>query len=316
MEFFKRENRNYQFAISFFQERLSDKTCHLATGHDVVCVFVNDTLSSSVIDTLHAMGIKQLALRSTGYNHVDLRAAKGKLCVVRVPDYSPYSVAEHTVAMMLTLNRKIHKAYAQIKENNFSIEHLLGFDMHGKTVGIIGSGRIGKQVIAILKGFGMNVIAYDVLPKEVEKAGCAYSSLDALLQKSDIISLHCPLTPDSFHMINAVSLAKMKKGVMIINTARGALIDTKALIASLKTQQVGAAGLDVYEEEGAYFFEDLSDTFLNDDTLARLQTFPNVLITSHQGFFTLEAMESIAKTTLENISLFFSGQPPQNVISE
>lgn len=314
-EFFTLANKQFHFEITYFKEHLTLDTCDLAQGHDVISVFVNDSISAEMITKLHQQGVKLIALRSTGFNHVDLKAAKGKIPVVRVPEYSPYAVAEHAVALMLALNRKIPQAYWRVKNNNFSITGLLGFDMHGKTAGVIGAGRIGQQVIKILQGFGMKVIAYDIDPKQVEKSHCPFASLDALYKESDIISLHCPLTPDNHHMINQMSLSKMKNGVMLINTGRGGLIDTQALIEALKTGRIGSVGLDVYEEESHYFYEDLSNTFIGDEMLARLQTFPNVLITSHQGFFTREALSNIARTTLENIKIFASGKPLQNEIT-
>ncbi|MGE5195871.1 MAG: 2-hydroxyacid dehydrogenase [Anaerolineae bacterium] len=315
-EFFTLANKHFQFEIKYFDAHLNLDTCSLAQNYDAISIFVNDTLSAEMIDRLHHQGVKLIALRSAGFNHVDLKAAKGKIHVVRVPDYSPYAVAEHAIAMMLTLNRKIYRAYWRVRDNNFNIDGLLGFDMHGKTAGVIGVGRIGQQVIKILQGFGMKVIAYDIDPKQVEKARCPFAPLDTLYRDSDIITLHCPLTPDNLHMINRDSLPKMKQGVMLINTGRGGLIDSRALIDALKTNKVSAAGLDVYEEESRYFYEDLSQTFISDDVLARLQTFPNVLITSHQGFFTREALYNIAMTTLENIKVFCEGKPLQNEISD
>jgi D-lactate dehydrogenase len=288
----------------------------LTKGFDAVCAFVNDKLSGHVIDTLYKNGIKFVALRSAGYNNVNLKSAYLKVHIARVPAYSPYAVAEHTVALMLSLNRKIHKAYNRTRDNNFSINGFLGFDMKGKTIGVIGTGRIGRTVINILKGFGVNIVAYDYVPdkKYAKATGIKYVKLNELFKVSDIITLHCPLSRQTDHLINAEAIKKMKKGVMIINTGRGRLIDTKALINGLKTKKVGYAGLDVYEEEDKYFFEDFSGDVLGDDTLARLLTFSNVLITSHQGFFTKEAIENIAKDTIQNLDDYFAGAPLKNEI--
>lgn len=306
-DFFTRQNGNYQYDIKFFPSRLTSDNVALTQGFDVVCAFVNDTLNAEVIGALHQNGIQLIALRSAGYNHVNLEAVYKKIHVVRVPAYSPYAVAEHAVALMLTLNRKTHKAYYRTRDNNFTINGLLGFDMHKKTAGVIGTGLIGRKVIDVLKGFGMEVLAYDLFPDPdyAKKCGIRYVDLDGLYSKSDIITLHCPLTPDNVHMIHAGSIAKMKDGVMIINTGRGKLINTVDLIAGLKSGKIGSAGLDVYEEETEYFFEDWSGSVVDDDVLARLTTFPNVLITSHQGFFTQEALTNIAHTTLENVRLYF-----------
>ncbi len=287
-EFFDLINKNYNFDIKYFANHLNNETSYLTKEFNVVCAFVNDILSSEVLDVLVNNEIKLIALRCAGYNNVDLKAVFGKIHVVRVPAYSPHAVAEHTVALILSLNRKIHRAYYRVRDNNFSISGLIGFDLYEKTAGIIGTGKIGKIVIEILKGFGMNMLAYDLYPDKqyAQKIGFSYVNLDNLYGNSDIISFHCPLTPENAYMINSESIASMKDGVMIINTGRGGLIDTKALIYGLKTKKIGAAGLDVYEEETDYFFEDFSTSFINDDILARLLTFPNVLITSHQGFFT------------------------------
>lgn len=298
------------FSINYIETRLSRATVALAEGASVVCIFVNDTADAAIIDELYKRGVKLIALRSAGYNNVDFRSAYGKVHVVRVPAYSPNAVAEHAVALMLSLNRKIYKAYDRTRDGNFSIQGLLGFDMAEKTAGIIGTGAIGKVMIKILKGFGMQVLAYDVKPDPdlSAKEGFSYVALDELYKRSDIISLHCPLTKETFHMINGQSLGMMKKGVMIINTGRGKLIDTKALIEALKDLRVGYAGLDVYEEESEYFFEDRSGEVLSDDVLARLLTFPNVLVTAHQGFFTREALSNIASITLKNIDDFMNNR--------
>lgn len=314
-EFFEIANNQYQFDIQYFEEPLNLETCLLARGFDVVCVFVNDPVTAAIVEILYREGVKLIALRSTGYNHVDLEAASGKITIVRVPEYSPHAVAEFAVGLMLSLNRKIHHAYSRVRDNNFSITGLMGFDMVNKTAGVIGAGRIGKVVIEILKGFGMKVIAYDALPEQVRMAGCPFADLDTLYRESDIITLHCPLTPESTHMINSTSIAKMKKGVMIINTGRGGIVNSLDLVQALKTGKVGAAGLDVYEEEADYFYKDLSLTMIDDDTLARLLSFPNVLITSHQAFFTQEALTGIASITLENVKEFFEGKSLKNEIS-
>jgi len=308
-EFFNAENESFHFELKFLKNHLNPDTCTLAKGYDVVCAFVNDDIKSPVIDCLVKGGTELIALRCAGYNNVDLKYIFGKLHVVRVPEYSPYAVAEHAVSLMMTLNRKTHKAYSRVRDNNFTISGLMGFDMFGKTAGIIGTGRIGKVLINILKGFGMRILAYDMRPDNdyAAKTGVEYVPLDKIYEQADIISLHCPLTKETQYLINDESMKKMKKGVMIINTGRGKLIDTKALIDNLKNGHIGSAGLDVYEEESDYFFEDFSASFISDDVLARLITFPNVLITSHQGFFTREALENIAATTLGNIKDFFDG---------
>lgn len=315
-EFFDEVNKDYGFQIKYYSSRLNSDTANLSKGFDVVCAFVHDTLDASTIDILKQNGIGLVALRSAGYNNVDLRAAFGNIHVVRVPAYSPHGVAEHAVALMLSLNRKIHRAYFRSRDGNFSINGLLGFDMYGKTAGVIGTGSIGKVVIDILKGFGMDVLATDNNPDKeyAEKVGFRYAGLSGLYEKSDIITLHCPLTPETRYMINEESIASMKDGVMIINTGRGELIKTEALIESLKSGKIGYAGLDVYEEETEYFFEDFSSSMISDDTLARLLTFSNVLITAHQGFFTKEALYNITKTTLENIKEYFEGGYLKNEI--
>ncbi|OGW79964.1 MAG: hydroxyacid dehydrogenase [Omnitrophica bacterium RIFCSPLOWO2_12_FULL_44_17] len=300
-------NKNFGFNITYFAPHLTPETVSLAKGFDVVCVFVNDMLNQDVIGQLFQNGIKLIAFRAAGYNNVDLKAALNKIHIVRVPAYSPHAVAEHAVALMMSLNRKIHKAYYRTRDNNFSIQGFLGFDMAEKTAGVIGTGKIGKVLIKILKGFEMRVLAYDLFPDEKFRSeiGFEYVGLDQIFRESDIISLHCPLSKETYHLINQGNIAKMKDGVMIINTGRGRLIDTRALIEGLKRGKIGNAGLDVYEEEGEYFFEDFSAAGIADDTLARLLTFPNVLITSHQGFFTREALHSIAETTLSNIKDYF-----------
>lgn len=309
-------NKHYGFDIHYFNARLNQKTAGLACGFDVVCIFVHDVVNAEIIEILKRVKVKLIALRCAGYNNVNLKAAHGALRVVRVPAYSPSAVAEHAVALMLSLNRKTHRAYYRIRDGNFTINGLLGFDMHGKTAGIIGTGRIGRCLVTIVKGFGMKVLACDEHVDEAyaKEAGITYVDLPALYSQSDIISLHCPLTPKTRHMINAKTIALMKDGIMLINTGRGELINTKALIGGLKSGKIGAAGLDVYEEEGEYFFEDFSALMISDDVLARLLTFPNVLITSHQGFFTKEALFNIATTTFENIAEFFKGSTLKNEV--
>lgn len=316
ISFFDNENLNFNYYIKYYKNKLNIDTVFQSKGYDVICAFVNDQITKEVADVLYDYGIKLIALRCAGYNNVDLKAVYGKIHVVRVPSYSPYAVAEHAVALILTLNRKIHKAYYRTRENNFNIDGLLGFDLYGKTAGIIGVGQIGKVMIQILKGFGMRVLAYDRHPDYdfANKLQFDYVDLDTLYKESDIISLHCPLTKETYHLINKESINKMKDGVMIINTGRGQLINTKDLIAALKAHKIGYAGLDVYEEESEYFFEDFSNEIISDDVLARLLTFPNVIITSHQAFFTKEALKNIAYTTLANIKDFFNEQKLQNEI--
>lgn len=313
---FEDVNKNYKYEIKYFKDHLTIDTVSLIKGYNVVCVFVNDVLSKEVIDILLSEKIELIALRCAGYNNVDLNAAFKRVHTVRVPAYSPHAVAEHTVALMLALNRKIHKAYNRIRDNNFTINGFLGFDMYGKTAGVIGAGKIGRVLVKILRGFDINVLVYDYLKDESfeKETGCRYADLDTLYKESDIISLNCPLTKETFHMINSESIKKMKDQVMIINTGRGQLIDTKALITGLKSGKIGSAGLDVYEEESEYFFEDFSQSVINDDILARLLTFNNVIITSHQAFFTKEALANIAKTTLDNIKDYFDGKPLINEI--
>lgn len=307
--FFEGANKNYGYEIKYYKGHLNSETALFTDGYDVVCAFVNDVIDKNVINILDKNGVKLIALRCAGYNNVDLKAAYGTIHVLRVPGYSPYAVAEHAVALMLSLNRKTHRAYYRTRDGNFSINGLLGFDMYRTIAGVIGTGKIGKCLIDILKGFGMGILAYDTHADEkyALKKGIEFVSLQKLYAESDIISLHCPLTRETHRLINKESISQMKKGVMIINTGRGDLVNTKDLIKGLKTGQIGSAGLDVYEEESDYFFEDFSSTMISDDVLARLMTFPNVLITSHQGFFTKEALSNIASTTLDNIKEFFDG---------
>lgn len=315
-EAFNNANRQHQFDIRYYRYHLNPETAYLAKEAQAVCAFVNDEISKEVIEILRQQDIRVIALRSAGYNNVDLKAAYEKIHVLRVPAYSPYAVAEFTMALILALNRNIHKAYYRIRDNNFTINGLMGFDMYGKTAGVIGTGKIGKALINILKGFGMKIIAHDKYPDRefAETMGIEYVDLPGLYSQADIISLNCPLTKETYHLINADSIAKMKEGVMIINTGRGHLIDTRALIEGLKRGKIGSAGLDVYEEESKYFFEDFSNQVISDDVLARLLTFNNVLITSHQGFFTREALHNIAATTLQNIQDFFEDKPLKNEI--
>ncbi|TCT13812.1 D-lactate dehydrogenase [Natranaerovirga pectinivora] len=303
-QIFEAMNKEYNLEFTFYESRLTARSVLLAKGFDVVCVFVRDEVTKIVIDQLAEYGVKMIALRCAGYNNIDFAALNNRLKVVNVPAYSPYAVAEFTVGMMLTLNRKIHKAYNRTRDMNFSLNGLLGFDMHNKTVGIIGTGKIAKVLIQILKGFGCQVIAYDIVEDEKSAAslGYQYTTLDELYKKSDIISLHCPLTKETEYLINEDTISKMKDGVMIINTGRGKLIHTIDLIEALKEKKVGSAGLDVYEEEEEYFYEDYSERVITDDVLTRLLGFPNVLITSHQAFFTKDALLNITTTTLDSIN--------------
>ena len=303
---FDKVNEKYNYDIRYYKGHLNPNNVVLTQDTDVVCIFVNDT----------ANGVKLLALRCAGFNNVDLKAAKGKLPVVRVPAYSPYAVAEYSLALMLSLNRKIHRAYWRTRDGNFSLNGLMGFDMHGKTIGIIGTGKIARILIRLLKGFGMRILAYDLYPdmKFAGEEGISYVSLDELYRESDIISLHCPLTDQTKYMIDKDSIDKMKEGVMIINTGRGQLINTNDLIEGLKEKKIAAAGLDVYEEEGEYFYEDKSDKIIDDDVLARLLSFNNVIVTSHQAFFTKEALHNIAETTLQNIEDFRCHRPLVNEV--
>lgn len=315
-EFISKHNKDYGFEIKFYETKLKSETVGLARGFDAVCAFVNDTIDKPVADALMNMGIQFIALRSAGYNNVDLKAVYKKIHVARVPAYSPYAVAEHAIALIMSLNRKVHRAYYRIRENNFTLNGLMGFDLYQKTAGVIGTGKIGKAMMNILLGFGMKVLAYDMYPdkKYAEEKGIIYTDLETLYRESDMISLHCPLTPETVNMISSESISKMKPGVMLINTSRGKLIKTKDLIEGLKSGIIGSAGLDVYEEETKYFFEDFSDQFVPDDILARLTTFPNVVITSHQGFFTREALDNIAETTMKNIHEYFVNDQVPNEI--
>lgn len=317
-EHFERANLTRGHELSYFETRLTSATAALARGYPSVCCFVNDDLDEDVIVELTRGGTWLIALRSAGYNNVDLEAAdRHGIVVVRVPEYSPHAVAEHAVALVLALDRKIHRAHARVREGNFSLEGLVGFDLHGKTVGIVGTGRIGRVAATIFKGFGCRVLAHDLSPDPdfASDYDVKYVPLAELYAESDIVSLHVPLTPATRHMIDAEAIARMKGGVMLINTSRGALIDSHALIRGLKSGHIGSAGLDVYEEEEGVFFTDLSDQVLQDDVLARLLTFPNVLITAHQAFLTQEALANIANITLENVSEFERGGPLTHRVS-
>lgn len=310
---FNKYNEKYGYDITYFESKLNAETALLAKGYDVVCIFVNDNADSKALKILEDNGVKCVALRCAGFNNVDLEN-KGNLRVVRVPQYSPYSVAEHAVALLLNINRKIYKSYQRTKKYNFSIDGLLGFDIHGKTVGVIGTGKIGKVFIEIMNGFGANVIAYDLFKDEnaEKQLGFKYVTLDELYGQSDIISLHCPLTPETEKIINKQSIEKMKDGVIIINCSRGKLINTDDLINELETGKIGGVGLDVYEDEADYFLRDLSNEYKRDVDLSLLLSMPNVLITSHQAFFTQEAINKIASDTLENITKIMNGQACEN----
>lgn len=317
-QFLEQANQLYQHDLTFFEPRLTAETATLANGFEAVCVFVNDQLSAPILRRLAQGGVKLVALRCAGFNNVDLKTAQSLgQTVVRVPAYSPYAVAEHTVGLMLALNRKLHRAYNRVREGNFALDGLLGFDLRGRTVGIVGTGKIGQGVAEILAGFGCTLLAYDLYPNPTcESLGVTYSTLDHLLTESDIITLHCPLTPDTHYLINENSIANLKQGAMLINTSRGPLIDTLAVIEALKSGRLGYLGLDVYEEEADLFFEDLSGRVLQDDVFARLLTFPNVIITGHQAFFTQEALTKIAETTLQNIADFAKNTiPDQNRVT-
>ncbi|MGI6770332.1 MAG: 2-hydroxyacid dehydrogenase [Bacilli bacterium] len=297
--FFNRFNQDGKFHIDYFEPKLTKETAPLSKGYDVVVGFVNDTIDKGVIDILVQNNIKLLAMRCAGYNNIDFKHAFKKIHVVTVPSYSPNAVAEHAMALLLSLNRKIHKAYTRVRDHNFSLNGLLGFDLFGKTIGVIGTGKIGKIFVKICQGFGANVLAYDPFPNPDLKVD--YVDLDTLYQQADIISIHCPLTKANYHLINENSIRKMKKGVYIINTSRGGLIDSEALLKGLRDFQIGGAGLDVFEEEKDFFYEDLSMALMRDEILTQLISLPNVIITSHQAYFTKEALEQIAKTTLSNI---------------
>ena len=298
-----RKNCPDEVEITYFPVKLNKDSVILANGFDAVCTFVNDTVDEEVANKLYDYGVKMIALRCAGFDSIDVKACYEKICVVRVPAYSPEAIAEHAIALLMTSVRRIHKAYNRTKEFNFSLNNLVGFNLYGKTVGVIGTGKIGKAFINICNGFGMRVLAYDKFPSEGIKA--EYVSLDELLAQSDIISLHCPLTDENTHMINNGTIAKMKKGVIILNTSRGGLINANDLVDGIKSRQIGAACMDVYEEEGDLFFNDKSGHILDDDVMARLLTMPNVIVTSHQAFLTEEALDNISSTTIDNIVRFF-----------
>lgn len=315
-EYFDRAIAGRGIRIRYLPVRLEEQTVTLAIGCQAVCAFVNDELDATVVNALDSLGIRLVAMRCAGYNNVDLNAALGKMHVVRVPAYSPYAVAEFAVALLLSLNRKTHKAYFRTRDGNFTLNGLCGFDLHGKTAGIVGTGKIGKVLAGILKGFGMEILVHDPFPDAAWAAasGARYVPVEELFKASDVVSLHCPLTPQTKYIVNRDTLKLMKPGALLINTGRGGLIDSRALLEALKTKQIGGAGLDVYEEEGDYFFEDHSLVAIRDDVLARLMTFPNVLLTSHQAFFTEEAMAAIAETTVGNICAYFDKGELQNEV--
>jgi D-lactate dehydrogenase len=308
-QFLSQANEHHNHELVFFENKLHAQTIRLTEGMDAVCAFVNDDLSTEVVNGMADNGVKLIALRCAGFNNVDLEAAEKRgLTILRVPAYSPHAVAEHTVALILALNRKVHRSYNRVREGNFSLERLVGFDLHGKTIGIIGTGKIGEVAAGILKGFSCRILAYDIHENEAcKRIGVEYVDLEQLFRESHVISIHCPLTPDTYHLIDEDAISIMQDGVMIINTSRGAVVDTRAVIDGLKHGRIGSLGLDVYEEEGDLFFTDLSDQVLQDDVFARLLTFPNVLITGHQAFFTKEALTAIAETTLQNATDFERG---------
>jgi D-lactate dehydrogenase len=309
-EYLEKANATAGHEFSFFETSLKPTTVKLAGGHQAVCVFVNDTLSREVIESLAALNVKSIVLRCAGFNNVDIEAAcNNGFSVLRVPAYSPHAVAEHAVALIMALNRKTHKAYNRVREGNFSIERLTGFELAGKTTGVVGTGKIGTAFARIMKGFGCRVVAYDLYPnKQLQNEGVEYLSLEEVFKQSEIISLHCPLTPGTHHVINKQSMKLMKKGVMLINTSRGQLIDSEAAIKALKKGRIGYLGIDVYEQEENVFFKDLSEMIIQDDKLMRLMTFPNVLITAHQAYFTDNALNQIAQTTIQNLSDIENGQ--------
>lgn len=316
-EFLLRANEDANHELMFYESRLTPQTARLADGYPAVCAFVNDQLDAQVLLMLSRMNVELIALRSAGFNHVDLAAAEQLgFTVARVPAYSPEAVAEHTVALILALARKLHRAYSRVRDGNFSLDGLLGMDIHGRTVGIIGTGKIGAATAQIMKGFGCTILAHDVTHNPaVEALGGRYVSRNELFEKSDIISLHCPLVPDTYHIIDEESLARMKRGVMLINTSRGALVDTRAVTRALKSGKVGSLGLDVYEEEADLFFEDLSNRVIQDDVFSRITTFPNVLITGHQAFFTRRALKAIARETIQNITAYEQGEKPPGLLT-
>lgn len=313
---FKPLAEKMNFDITFFEARLNKDTAILATGNDAVCIFVNDEADKDTLDILYKQGIKTILLRCAGYNNVDLKAVEGRFDVLRVPSYSPEAVAEFALTLLLAVNRNVHRAYQRTRNFNFSINGLMGITLSGKTLGVVGTGKIGQAMISIMQGFGLDIICYDPYPLKDLK-GARYVTIDELFEKSDIISFHCPLTEETKHMVNAKTISEMKDGVILVNTSRGAIVDTPALIEALKEGKFGGVGLDVYEEEDEYFFEDRSNEIISNDELSRLLTFPNVLITSHQAFFTTEAMKAIAETTLKNLEDSINGtMDPKNTLAK
>lgn len=316
-QFLQAANAEHQHELVFLEPQLNQRTATLAAGFPGVCIFVNDEADAKTLEILAANGTRLLALRSAGFNHVDLQAATDLgITIVRVPAYSPYAVAEHAVGLILMLNRKLNRAYNRVRDDNFSLEGLLGFDLHGRTIGVIGTGKIGTVFAQIMQGFGCSLLGYDAYPNpHFQAIGSAqYVELSHLLATADVISLHCPLTPETYHLIDESAIAQMKPGVMLINTSRGALIDTKAVIAGIKSGRIGYLGIDVYEQEDDIFFQDLSGTIIQDDDFQLLHSFPNVVVTAHQAFFTQEAVKSIAETTLANVTAFEQGQSCQNQV--
>lgn len=313
---FDEYNKNYGYEITYLESKLNSETAPLAKGYDAICIFVNDIVDEKTIKILKDCGVKLIALRCAGFNNVDMKHMDKDIKVVRVPAYSPYAVAEHAAALLLTLDRKIYKAYQRTRKYNFTLNGLLGFDIHGKTVGVVGTGKIGTCFIDIMKGFGTNIIAYDLYPNEelAKEKGFKYVTLDELYKESDIISLHCPLTEDNTKMINKDTIQKMKKGVVIINTSRGKLIDTEDLIYELEQEHIGGLGLDVYEDEEEFFLNDMSNSYIRDKDLSTLLTMPNVVVTSHQAFFTKEALNKIASDTCENIKAIFENGKCENEV--
>lgn len=310
--FFDMYKEEFGFDIDYFETKLNSSTAVMSKGYEAVVAFVNDSIDANTIDTLYENGIQIISMRCAGYNNIDFKAAFNKIHVVRVPAYSPYAVAEHAMALLLTLNRKIHRAYNRTREHNFSLNGLTGFDLHGKTMGVVGTGKIGRVFIDICRGFGMDVLAYDPFP--AKDSDIHYVSWEELCRKADIISLHCPLTKDTYHMVNKEAINEMKQGVILINTSRGALISSEDLLSAIKEEKIGGAALDVYEEETEFFYEDLSDMIIRDDVLAGLISMPNIIVTSHQAFLTKEALNNIAYTSLQNLSDFFHEKPLVNEI--
>ena len=308
--YFDKYGKNYE--ITYFEEKLNHHTAKITEGFDGVCAFVNSNINKMAIERMHERGVQILAMRCAGFSNVDIAAAAGKLAVVRVPAYSPHAVAEHALALLLALNRRIYRAYIRTRDFNFNINGLTGIDLYGKTAGIIGTGKIGRTFIDLCRGLGMKVIAYDPYP--AEGSGIEYVSLDTLFRESDVISLHCPLTESSYHIIDREALGKMKDGAFLLNTSRGALVDSEALLEVLTAGKLRGAALDVYEEEANLFYEDMSDKIIKDDTLALLVSRPNVLITSHQAFLTEEALDNIASVTIQNFDEFFAGKPLKNEV--